>query len=239
MVVLFDIDETLVDHRTTERAAAAALHGIAGVTRPVEDFAAAWSDALERNFERYVAGELSYDDQRRARVRDVLGSELDDEAADRLLAHYRDAYLAGSTLFPDALPCLDRLAREGHRLGIISNGHSEHQRSKLARCGIADRFEHILISEECGHHKPAPEIFAQACARMGVPAHRAAYIGDRYDVDAEGSRRAGLRGVWLDRNARAGAEHEPPIISSLDELDEVLLDLVDDGRIDAAGRRLL
>ncbi len=223
MVVLFDIDETLLDHRTTERAAATALHRIAMVTRPVGDFVAAWSDALERHFRRYLAGELSYEDQRRARVREVVDATLDDEAADRLLMHYLDAYLAGSTLFPDVLPCLDRLARGGHRLGIISNGQSDHQRTKLTRCGIADRFEHILISEECGHHKPAPEIFAQACARMGEPPARAVYVGDRYDVDAEGARRAGLRGIWLDRHARAGAEHEAPIISSLDELDAALI----------------
>ena len=225
MVVLFDIDETLLDHRTTERAAAEALHRIAGVERPVGEFVAAWSEALERNFGRYVAGELSYQDQRRARVRDVVDPELDDEAADRLLVHYLDAYLAGSALFSDALPCLDRLTRGGHRLGIISNGQSDHQRTKLARCGIAERFEHILISEECGYHKPAPEIFAQACSLMGAPAGHVFYIGDRYDVDAEGARRAGLRGVWLDRNARAGAEHEPPIIANLDELDAMLLDL--------------
>jgi putative hydrolase of the HAD superfamily len=224
MLVLFDIDETLLDHRTTERAAATALHRIADVARPLGDFVAAWAEALERNFARYLSGELSYEDQRRARIREVVDPELSDEAADRLLARYLDAYLAGAALFPDVLPCLDRLAGARHRLGIISNGQTDHQRIKLVRCGITERFEHILISEECGHAKPAPEIFAQACARMGEPATRAVYIGDRYDVDAEGARRAGLRGVWLDRGARAGAEHQPPIISSLDELDALLED---------------
>jgi putative hydrolase of the HAD superfamily len=221
MVVLFDLDETLLDHAATERTAAAALHRIAQVSRPVEEFQAAWSEALERNFGRYVAGELSYQDQRRARVRDAVDPRLTDAAADRLLDHYLEAYLGASTLFADALPCLDRLAGR-HRLGIVSNGNSHHQRTKLARCGIAARFEHILISEECGHHKPAPEIFARACALMGEPASRAVYVGDRYDVDAEGARRAGLRGVWLDRAGRAGAEHEPPIIASLDQLDALL-----------------
>jgi putative hydrolase of the HAD superfamily len=224
MLVLFDIDETLLDHRTTERAAATALHRIADVARPLGDFVAAWAEALERNFARYLSGELSYEDQRRARIREVVDPELTDEAADQLLARYLDAYLAGAALFPDVLPCLDRLAGARHRLGIISNGQTDHQRIKLVRCGITERFEHILISEECGHAKPAPEIFAQACARMGEPATRAVYIGDRYDVDAEGARRAGLRGVWLDRGARAGAEHQPPIISSLDELDALLED---------------
>ena len=222
MVVLFDLDETLLDHRTTERAAATALHRIADLTRPVGEFVAAWAEALERHFQRYLDGELSYEEQRRARVRDAVDARLTDAAADRLLEQYLDAYLASPALFADALPCLDRLAAAGHRLGVITNGNTEHQRLKLVSSGIAGRFECVLVSEECGHAKPAPEIFARACARMGEPASRALYIGDRYDVDAEGARRAGLRGVWLDRRATAGAEHLPPIISTLDELDALL-----------------
>lgn len=219
MLVLFDIDETLLDHKTTERAAAAVLHRIAGVNGPVEAFVAAWSDALERNFQRYLAGELSYDEQRRARVREVVGA-LDDEAVDRLLEQYLEVYLAGSTLFPDVVPCLDRLA--GHRLGIISNGQTAHQRAKLVRSGIVDRFECVLVSEECGFAKPSAEIFHRACARLGEPPAGAVYIGDRYDVDAEGARRAGLRGIWLDRSRVAGPDHQPPIIASLDDLAAIL-----------------
>jgi putative hydrolase of the HAD superfamily len=220
MLVLFDIDETLLDHRATERAAATILHQAVGAGRPLEEFLNTWDEALERNFQRYLAGELAYDEQRRVRVREAVAPDLSDEAVDRLLADYLDAYLAGSTLFPDALPCLDRLS--GHRLGIVSNGQTSHQRGKLARTGITDRFDCILISEECGHAKPAAEIFLAACSRLGESPAGAIYIGDRYDVDAEGARRAGLRGVWLDRRARAGAEHLPPIISSLDDLATLL-----------------
>ncbi len=219
MVILFDLDETLLDHRSTERAAATALHRIAGAAGSVDSFVAAWSAALERCFQRYLAGELSYDEQRRARVREVLGP-LGDDAVDHLLERYLDSYLAGSTLFSDAVPCLDRLA--GHRLGIISNGHPVHQQAKLARCGIAGRFECVLISEACGFAKPSPAIFLLACERMGAPPATTIYVGDRYDVDAEGARRAGLRGVWLDRGRAARGEHAPPIISTLEELDALL-----------------
>ena len=220
MLVLFDIDETLLDHRTTERAAATALHRSTASARPLEEFLAAWSDALERNFQRYLAGELSYEEQRRARVREVIAPALTDDAIDRLLAAYLDAYLNSSSPFPDVLPCLDRLS--GHRLGIVSNGDTSHQRTKLARTGIADRFECIVISSECGHAKPAREIFLEACARLGESPASAVHIGDRYDLDAEGARRAGLRGIWLDRSGLACAEHQPPIISSLAELDALL-----------------
>jgi putative hydrolase of the HAD superfamily len=220
VLVLFDIDDTLLDHRTAERSAAEALHRIAGAAGPVDAFAAAWSEALERHFQRYLAGELSYEEQRRARVRDVVDRGLTDAAADRLLAAYHDAYSAGLVPFPDVTPCLDRLA--GHRLGIVSNGQTSQQRAKLVRAGLVDRFECILISEECGRAKPDPGIFLDACARIGEPPASALHIGDRYDLDAEGARSAGLRGIWLDRHGRAAAHHLPPIIASLDQLDRLL-----------------
>jgi len=112
--------------------------------------------------------------------------------------------------------CLGSLAQ--HRLGVISNGQRSQQVKKLERTGIIDKFDCILISEECGHSKPGAEIFRHACALAGEPAERAIYVGDRYDVDAVGARQAGLAGVWLDRRGNASAEHKPPIVGSLCEL---------------------
>jgi putative hydrolase of the HAD superfamily len=216
MLVLFDIDDTLLDHRTSAWMAAATLHRIVGSQKLVDEFCTSWSDALERHFARYLLGEVSFENQRRDRVREVIDSALTDETADRIMEQYLAAYGASWLLFPDVLPCLDRLS--GCRLGVISNGQGEQQRMKLTRTGIADRFEHILISEEVGYAKPDPMIFHRACAFFGVGPSEAVYIGDRYDVDAQGARAAGLRGVWLDRKREATAAHEPPLIGGLDAL---------------------
>ena len=128
MVVLFDIDDTLFDHGTAARAGAVALHLSAGAQAPVEPFVSAWSAALDRHFPRYLAGELSFQGQRRERVREVVDASLTDEAADTVFAGYQAAYEAAWSLFPDVLACLDRLSHR--RLGIISNGQVEQQRQK-------------------------------------------------------------------------------------------------------------
>jgi ubiquinone/menaquinone biosynthesis C-methylase UbiE len=47
-------------------------------------------------------------------------------------------------------------------------------------------------------------------------------LADRYEIDALGACDAGLEGVWLDRSGSRTSAHEPPIISSLDELPAVL-----------------
>jgi putative hydrolase of the HAD superfamily len=226
MAVFFDIDGTLLDHDSSERAGAVALHRMIGSPVPIGEFLVSWS-AAQRYFTKYLNGDLSYQDQGRARIREIIDCTLDDEAADRIFAEYRAAYEGSWSLFPDVRSCLDMLWQ--HRLGIISNGRASEQRSKLISTDIADRFDAILISEECGCGKPSPEIFHRACAAVGEKPHSVVYVGDRYDLDAYAARHAGLAGVWLDRNGKATPQHESPLIRTLDELpgcSEIALSLV-------------
>jgi putative hydrolase of the HAD superfamily len=220
MLVLFDIDDTLLDHGVSEHSATTLLHQQIGAAAPFDEFFAKWTAASERHFARYLAGEVSMDAQRRDRMREMVDAELSDETADRLFAGYLETYEAGWSLYPDVLPCLDSLAQ--HRLGVISNGQGALQRRKLTQTGIADRFGCVVISADFGRAKPDPAIFLRACAELGESPANSVYVGDRYDLDAQGARAAGLQGVWLDRKRGATAEHLPPIIASLESLTSFL-----------------
>lgn len=216
MIVFFDIDDTLLDDRAATRAGVTALHRLTADTVPFHDLVSRWTAAIERHFPRYLAGEVSYEGQRRDRVRDAIDANLTDAVADRLYAEYFGAYEQAWTVFDDVLPCLEAL--QGHRLGIISNGHREQQRRKLDRTKIADRFDSILISDDCSWSKPSPEIFLHACRMANVAPADAVYVGDRYDVDASAARRAGLTGIWLDRGRTRNSDHDAPIVTSLTEV---------------------
>jgi putative hydrolase of the HAD superfamily len=219
-VILFDIDDTLLDHTGAERVSATALHRATGATLPVEEFLSRWSAALEREFARYLKGEITYQAQGRARVRAVIDPALTDAAADRIYAQYIAGYEDAWSLFPDVLPCLDMLL--AHRLGVISNGLTSEQRRKLVRTGIDARFEIVLTSEACGCAKPSPEIFHHACAAIGESPSNVTYVGNHYDLDACAARQAGLIGVWLNRCGRTTDRHLHPIITKLDQLPAVL-----------------
>ncbi len=195
--LLFDIDDTLVDHSTAFHAATLALHGAAGSPVDFDAFLTAWSTAHRRHFDRYLVGELSYEQQALARIRETLNDGLSDESAADLWSVYYTSYEVAWTLFPDVVPCFDALA--GYRLGILSNGQGPQQRRKLARTGIADRFHGTVISGDHGCPKPHRDAFLRACSALDTPPENAVYVGDHYDLDAEGARRAGLVGIWLDR----------------------------------------
>jgi putative hydrolase of the HAD superfamily len=136
MLVLFDIDDTLIDHSSAVRAGLASLHRELGVQAPLEEFVVSWIGSHARHYPRFLAEGASYADIRRARVRDVLGSALDDETADAIFSSYFAAYEARWSLFADARRSLDRLVSR-HRLGVVSNGPSREQRRKLDKTGIA------------------------------------------------------------------------------------------------------
>jgi len=220
MIVFFDIDDTLVDHSRAMRLAAIGLHADLGMDEEIEEFIGDWLEAHRRHYPRFLTGELSYVALRRLRIRETVSADLQDEEADELFAAYMTTYRSEWTLFPDVVPCLDRL--QGCTLGVISNGRSEEQRAKLRSLGIEDRFQHVLISEECGFAKPTPQIFRLACQMAAASPSEVVFVGDQLEIDVRGSRNAGLRGIWLNRLGRNCDPEQLDSVGTLTELADIL-----------------
>lgn len=222
--VLFDLDGTLLDH---EGAAAEAI------VRSFPDADPAWlvprwTELTEEAVDRYLAGELSYPEQRRARIvalaRDLGLGDWDDARADAWMAGFLKVYEAAWRPFPEAGRVLDVLAGRGLRLGVITNGDAGQQRAKIRRIGFADRLPLVVASSEAGAAKPAAGIFTTACAALGVAPPAAAYVGDRLITDAQGAAAAGLTGVWLDRSGDPAPDVlDVPRITTLDALPGLLV----------------
>ncbi|WP_063839249.1 HAD family hydrolase, partial [Streptomyces roseus] len=157
-----------------------------------------------RHWDRFAAGEVDFQEQRRDRVRDFLGEPGMSAAEadgwfDRYVVHYKAAW----TLFPDVVPVLDTLAA-GYRHGVLSNSSTVNQDPKLRHLGLRERFEVLLCAAELGVSKPEAEAFLTACEALGLPPGEVAYVGDQPEIDARGARDAGLVAVWLDRDGARG-----------------------------------
>ncbi|TFB68519.1 HAD family hydrolase [Cryobacterium sp. Hz9] len=214
-VVLFDLDDTLFSHRDAV-AAGILLHldRVGGAFASGDRTAATvlWNALEEEHYHSYLAGDLDFAGQRRARAQDFAASfriALTDAEADLWFDEYFESYRSSWRLHDDALPCIDELAEmiPGVRFGLITNGDPVFQGEKIRRVGLADRFEHVVTSGALGFAKPDARIFEHACALFDVPVESAVYVGDRLRTDALGAAAAGLTGVWLDR---AGASAVGP-----------------------------
>jgi putative hydrolase of the HAD superfamily len=231
-VVLFDLDDTLFAHRTAvDRGIITYLHALGIVPDDPAAAALLWHDLEERHYHRYLAGELDFEGQRRARASDFAATfdlDLADVAAGAWFDAYFEHYRAAWVLHDDALECLAAIAPPA-RIGIITNGDPAFQQRKLDRVGLAPRVEHMIASGALGYAKPDPRIFAHACETFGVVPAGALYVGDRLRTDAIGAAEAGLVGVWLDRGATAtvaqlseARDAGVRVIHSLDELPAIV-----------------
>lgn len=119
---------------------------------------------------------------------------IDDAALrERLLAAYRrlDAY-------PEVQETLRRLRGMGVKTAILSNGSPEMLDAAVASAGIADLLDAVISVEEAGIFKPAPEVYALATRRFGVPAAAVAFLSSN-GWDAAGAAVFGFRVLWVNR----------------------------------------
>ncbi len=97
----------------------------------------------------------------------------------------------------EALRTLGKIARQGVRLGIISNW-DRRLRLLYERFALERMFSVLICSAEVGVEKPDPWIFTIACRTAGVSARQAVHIGDDPLKDVAGANQAGLVGMLHD-----------------------------------------
>jgi len=104
--------------------------------------------------------------------------------------------------YPEIDAMLDQLLKQGYLLGIVTNGVPDLQREKIAGCGVAHLFHASVVSGEIDCGKPDPGIFRHICAELGVTPQDCVMVGDNPERDVAGAIAAGMRSVWVQRNAR-------------------------------------
>lgn len=138
---------------------------------------------------------------------------------DLIETHRRE--LARAVAFPDRHRALLKDLGAHYRMAVVSNfDYTPTALGILREAGIADLFETIVVSDAVGWRKPAPTIFRQTLATMGLEAADALFVGDRIDIDVAGARALRMDAAWLNPDAEARApEHPAPTYELRDLVD--------------------
>lgn len=225
LTVVFDLDDTLIDERSTAHAS---LRGAATVV-PGTDPHSFEKAALSESRRRWRAGphydlctELGFasweglwstfdgghhrldglrrwaPSYRRATWESVL-ADLGVDNADTAAA-CAEAFEAhqrrGHPLLPGAEATVRGLAGRYH-LALLTNGPPDIQQHKIDATGLRDCFESVFISGELGVAKPDPSVFEVVLERLGATAASTVMIGDNWERDVLGARSAGWSAIWV------------------------------------------
>jgi HAD superfamily hydrolase (TIGR01549 family) len=224
--VLFDLDDTLFDHRRSARAALTDVHRVHGRGTDLDAFEREHNASLEVMHVEVLAGRIGLDEARRERFRRVfaaLGITLGESDIDAAASAYRSGYMAQRRALDGAADLL-RALRPHARIGIVTNNLLEEQRDKLAFCGLAECVDVLIASEDVGVSKPDRGIFDIALRRMGVAAGDAVMVGDSWANDIAGAVNAGIRAIWFnpDRKPAPAVPADVTQICSLTPAADVL-----------------
>ena len=152
-----------------------------------------------------------------ARVIEHLGLDSDDAMLDDIHAEYEKG--VAWKPYPESLTILRTLRDAGYRLGVISNA-SHSLPGILEKLGLARYFDTITYSFDVGAEKPDVRIFRRAVAQANATEERSVHVGDSFEADYLGARRAGLHAVLVCRGGKPPAPC--PLVRSLDGLTDLL-----------------
>jgi|JFJP01.1.fsa_nt_gi phosphoglycolate phosphatase len=167
-LILFDLEGTLVDFQWRLDEAVREILPIlvaSGIDihryRPSPDYADLFNTTrdLTRN----------WDTKKSIQLFEQLGAIYD--------KYDKDA-LSRWAPYPDTLPLLEKLAKAGFRMGVVSNCGAQAVKSVLARFNLEGFFEIILSRNDVSYIKPSPESLIVALEKLGVSPDRALFIGD-------------------------------------------------------------
>ncbi|AWT34892.1 hypothetical protein GCM10008956_24230 [Deinococcus arenae] len=180
--VLFDLDGTLHDRAVTLRA---------------------WLAGHVRQFglpDGYAGRFLELEDhgyRPKAEVIPQLVQEFALPHDPRSLLDTYAGHVRHAVPMAHAHPVLGDLRARGVRVGVITNGWGDLQRTCVEVCGLTGLIDDLVISKVVGLSKPDPAIYRLALDRLGVRADQAWFVGDSPRNDIAGPQVVGLRAAWL------------------------------------------
>ena len=224
--VFLDADDTLFDYAAAESFALEQTCTSMGI-RFTDELLTAYKEINGKLWRMKELGEILTEELRVLRFESLfawLGLDRRAEcetAADRYIGFLAQA----GFLIEGAAELCRELKLRGAGLAIVTNGIKDVQLGRLSKSGLGEYIDHIVISDEAGVAKPAPELFDYAFRVCGLDNKKSVLMaGDSLTADIAGGNAYGLDTCWYNpRRLSPPADIAPDyIISDLKELREIV-----------------
>ncbi|MBE3570210.1 MAG: HAD family hydrolase [Bacillales bacterium] len=205
-LVLFDLDNTLFPFDSYWNKATTDIFYRSDLTKdlPIEEFFSYYRHYDHYFWKLHQEGQISLDEVRQQRLIHALkhfDRDICAEDADHFFQEFFSRLIYLLKPEEEVYSFLQEL-KKSYKVGIITNGKSSEQRTKLKKLNLFDLFteEEMFISEETGYEKPQREAFLLPLSHYGIAPEQAVYIGDSWINDIEGATNVGMNAIWINPN---------------------------------------
>lgn len=223
-LLLFDADDTLFDYSKGEAAAMEKTFNIFELSFDAEIHLPAYQIHNLKVWQLLEENKISPEELKIERFRNLF-QEFDITTDPELFSKtYLEKLAESHHLFEGVEDVIKKIAPK-FKLAVITNGLKEVQTKRIALSAISQHIEHVIISEDVGIAKPAPEIFEYA---FNVTGHenksKALMIGDNLKSDILGGLNFGIDTCWFNfRNIENKTGIKPKYeITSISQILEII-----------------
>ena len=227
-VILFDIDDTLLDFPKSEREALCEAFMISGVELN-EEMINTYQEINYKLWKALERKEITKDELMIRRFEDFskfYGFEVDFV---KVANDYLDCLGKKVYYIDGACELLNELYGKV-KLYIVTNGLARVQNSRYKLTGFDKIFDGMFISEEVGANKPDAAFFEYVAEHIdGFEKEKTLIVGDSITSDIAGGINFGIDTCWFSPK-NASAKLSPTyIVDSLDKVLAIALAEVDNG----------
>ncbi len=194
--IFFDLDQTILDFRKSERSALSQMLTHFGI-EPDDEKLNLYSEINLSQWKLLEKKKTTLAELKVSRYRiflDRIGAR--DVSPEDATKYYEQALCHGYFILPCAVEMLENLYKK-YDLYIASNGTPNVQHSRIEGSGTAKYFKDIFISHELGASKPDKAFFDICFSRIdGFDTETALMIGDSLTSDIAGGINAGIKTLW-------------------------------------------
>jgi len=224
-VLLFDLDDTLIDFSEDQRSAFKYAFETMGYEY-TEDVLKEYKKINDIVWKELEIGKIkTVADLYEKRCKMLFEIYNIKETLDTFNKLLDKGFQRSGTLFANVENVLKKL-KQRYKLGIITNGPKSQQYIRMENAGIAKYFSYIFVSEEIGYNKPNIKFFEYMFQKMEEKdKSKILIIGDSLTSDIQGGRNCGLDTCWYNRELRNNETDIKPDyeIKELEELAQILL----------------
>lgn len=197
-ILLFDVDDTLLDFGANEKAALPKVFAFFGYPL-TDELLHTYHRINKQLWDDYEHGKVTMNDMLNSRFAKTMaefGIAVDGMAWE---THYQALLGGGYHIIEDAPAVCQRLAQT-HRLFVVTNGVKETQHKRLKLAGLHGWFEDIFNSQSIGYQKPAKAFFDHVKSHIdGFDTRDALIIGDSLNTDIKGGIASGIDTCWFNK----------------------------------------
>lgn len=223
--IYFDLDDTLLDHKSAEAAALEDVHQYFPFFEGIspDNLVDTYHIVNSNQWTLYSSGEIERDDLQRNRFEQTLQQLALDASRYKEVGDYYMQCYRNHWQWIDGAQSVYQKVVQNYPVGILTNGFSETQKLKFNEFALNDSAEHVVISEDVGVLKPDPKIFKHATELACVAPEDILYIGDSFSSDIKGGSAFGWNTAWYTQNGNSEKHQKADFVfNDFKELEKML-----------------